>query len=102
MVMFPMFLKKLEVSMSAIKMTVHRVEQIGVCSLSSRDGEVLVVSFEDGTLTEGSLSQKSFMQLLRMKLGQNGKKPAETKKVEAGTAVSPQAFPVGNGPAKGQ
>lgn len=61
--------------MSAIKMTVHRLEQNGICSLSGKEGEVLVVSFDDGTLSEGTLSQRSLMQLLRMKLGQNGKKP---------------------------
>jgi hypothetical protein len=61
--------------MSAIKMTVHRLEQNGTCSLSGKEGEVLVVSFDDGTLNEGALSQKSLMQLLRMKLGQNGTKP---------------------------
>lgn len=74
--------------MSPVKLTVHRLESSGVCSLTNKEGEVLLVSFDDGTLTESALSQKSLMQLLRMKLQQNGKsqgraiptaKPVEVK-----------------------
>jgi hypothetical protein len=52
----------------SIKIEVHRLEESGTCSLSGKDGEVLVLSFSDGTITEAPLSQKALMQLLRMKL----------------------------------
>lgn len=71
----------------SIKLTIHGLQANGTDSLSGKEGEVLVVTFDDGTVTEGALSQKSLMQLLRMKLAQPAKKPA------------PAAVPV-NGPAE--
>lgn len=61
----------------SVKITVHGMEQNGVCSLSGKEGEVLTVTFDDGTVSERPLSQKAVMQLLRMKLAQsgNGKAP---------------------------
>ncbi len=52
----------------SIKVEFHGIESNGVCSLSGKEGEVLLVSFADGTLVEAPLSQKSLVQLLRMKL----------------------------------
>ena len=37
--------------MSAIKLTVHRLEQNGVCSLTGKEGEILVVSTTDPAWT---------------------------------------------------
>jgi hypothetical protein len=56
----------------AIDITVHG-SGVGTCSLSGREGEGLVVTFRDGTVTEGFLSQKAFMQLLKMKFAQQPK-----------------------------
>lgn len=61
--------------MSEVKVTIHDLEQNGVCSLSGKEGEVLILSMEDGTITRGALSQKSFLQLLRMKFSQVGPMP---------------------------
>ncbi len=78
--------------MSEVKVTIHGLEQNGVCSLSGKEGEVLILSMEDGTITRGALSQKSLMQLLRMKLSQAGAKPSRRE-------VIPTAQPA-NGEAK--
>ncbi|HEY6180482.1 MAG TPA: hypothetical protein VIX73_38835, partial [Kofleriaceae bacterium] len=63
----------------AIKLTIHGIQAEGVDSLTGKEGETLVVSFEDGTVSEAALSQRSMMQLLRMKLATPAKpapKPA--------------------------
>ena len=39
---------------------------------SGKEGEVFTLAFEDGTV-EGPLTMKSLAQILRMKLGKNGK-----------------------------
>ena len=52
----------------SVKLTIHGFEPSGTCSLSGKTGEALVVSFDDGTLSQRPLSQKSLIQLLRMKL----------------------------------
>jgi hypothetical protein len=51
-------------------MVIHGVSNSGVCSLTGKEGEVIDVSFKDGTLANGSLSFKGLVQLLRMKLVQ--------------------------------
>lgn len=74
----------------SIDITIHGTGT-GQCSLSGKEGEGLVVSFKDGTLREGFLSHKAFLQLVKMKFSQAGKP----------SAVPAQAVPVaGNGPAK--
>ena len=57
----------------SIKMTVHAIEAEGTDSLSGKAGEVLIVSFDDLTVTESPLMQKSLVALLKMKLGQKAK-----------------------------
>lgn len=68
--------------MSAIKLTIHGMDDRGICCLSGKEGEVLIVSFDDGTIREGALSQKSLLQLLRMKFAQ-GKPRQDTTAAEA-------------------
>lgn len=75
----------------AVKMTVHALTQ-GTCCLSQKEGEVLVVSFEDGTIAEGALSAKSLLQLLRMKFAGNGK-PAKTDKQTVPVALPASGSP---------
>ena len=60
--------------MAEVKVTFRGIED-GVCQLSGKDTEVLDLAFDDGT-TRGTLSAKSFMQILRMKLSQDKRKPA--------------------------
>jgi hypothetical protein len=55
-----------------IDVSIHGVG-VGTCSLSGKEGEGLTVSIKDGTLREGFLSQKAFMQLIRMKFAQQPK-----------------------------
>jgi hypothetical protein len=78
----------------SIKIEVHGIESDGVCSLSEKQGEVLTVTFADGTVTEAALSLKAFVQLLRMKLGQkpNALK-AEPKPVPQPSAPVASALP---------
>ena len=80
--------------MSAIKLTIHSTG-VGPCSLSGKEGEGVVVTFDDGTLREGFLTHKAFMQLVKMKLSQ-GTAPAKPSAVATATL----AVPVGNGPPK--
>ena len=54
----------------SIKMTVHAIEADGTDSLSGKTGEVLIVSFDDLTVVESPLTQKSLVALLKMKIGQ--------------------------------
>jgi hypothetical protein len=71
----------------AIDLTIHSVGS-GICSLSGKDCEGVTVSFKDGTVTESFLSQKSFIQLLRMKAA---KKPEAPKlDVPRATVAVPQ------------
>jgi hypothetical protein len=83
----------------SIKIEVHGIESDGVCSLSEKQGEVMTVTFADGTVTEAALSLKAFVQLLRMKLGGKPKARAEPKQ-EPKVAVPLAAAAPGNGPAK--
>jgi hypothetical protein len=91
-----------------IKLEVHAIENDGVCSLTGKEGEVIVVSFGDGTISDSALCLKSFIQLLRLKLGQKPKKagaqPAEPKPeaklAQAVPAAVPTATPAGNGATK--
>lgn len=76
--------------MNAIKVTIHQAGS-GTCSLSGKDGDGLIVTFDDGTVTEQHLSWKSFRQLVAMKTVQNGTKPP-TKPATA--AIAPPATPI--------
>lgn len=57
---------------ASIQMEIHGIQN-GTDSLTGKDGEVLVVTFADGTVVRSALSQKSLMQILRMKLQQSGR-----------------------------
>ena len=73
----------------SIDVTIHGVGE-GPCSLSGKDCEGLVVTFKDGTLKEGLLSHKAFMQLIRMKFAQNGKPSGQpTQAVPVAAAAKP-------------
>jgi hypothetical protein len=61
--------------MTAVKLTIHGTGT-GTCSLTGKEADGLTVTFDDGTLTDSFLSWKGFQQLLGMKAGKNGKKPA--------------------------
>ncbi len=50
-----------------LELTIHE-EGVGSCSLPNKECDGLTVSFRDGTLGGGFLSQKAFMQLIHMKL----------------------------------
>ena len=52
----------------AIEVLIHNLGT-GTCSLTGKEGEGLMVTFKDGTVREAFLSQKAFMQLVRMKAG---------------------------------
>lgn len=58
-----------------IDLTVHGMGS-GICSFSNKETEGLTVTFKDGTVKEAFLSTKAFLQLLRMKTGQEQQKPA--------------------------
>jgi hypothetical protein len=73
----------------SIKMTVHGIDADGTDSLSGKTGEVLIVSFDDQTVCESPLTQKSLVALLKMKLGQKAKAARPTPAI-------PLALP-GNG-----
>ena len=51
----------------SLEVTIHGVG-VGTCSLTGKECDGLTVSFSDGTLEGGFLSQKAFMQLINMKL----------------------------------
>ena len=55
-----------------VKLTIHNIGN-GVCSLSGKEGDVLNVTFDDGTTKEANLSFKSFQQLVKMKLARTGR-----------------------------
>ncbi|MCI0704970.1 MAG: hypothetical protein L0241_28250 [Planctomycetia bacterium] len=74
----------------SIEITIHGTG-VGQCSLSGKEGEGLIVSFKDGTLREGFLSHRAFLQLVKMKFAQAGK---------PSTAPVQTVPMVGNGPAK--
>ena len=75
-----------------IEVTIHSTGT-GLCSLTTREGDGLTVSFKDGTLTETFLSWKGFQQLLGMKTGKNGKKtpPSAPPAPAANSAPAPAA-----------
>jgi uncharacterized protein involved in outer membrane biogenesis len=56
----------------SIDLTIHGAGN-GVCSLSGKDCGGLTVTFKDGTLREGFLSHKAFLQLVQMKFAQGAK-----------------------------
>lgn len=53
----------------SIPIEIHGIGN-GTDSLTGKEGEILIVTFADGTVVQGALSQKSLMQILRMKLQQ--------------------------------
>lgn len=67
----------------SIDVTIHGTGT-GLCALSDKEGEGLVVTFKDGTLREGFLSHRAFQQLIKMKFAQNG----------GGKAAGPVAQPL--------
>jgi leucyl aminopeptidase (aminopeptidase T) len=52
----------------SIELTIHGTGT-GPCSLTGKEGEGMTVTFKDGTVKEAFLSQRAFMQLVRMKAG---------------------------------
>ena len=79
--------------MSAIHLSVSSVGT-GKCSLSGKDGDGLVVSLDDGTVSNQFLSWKSFRQLLAMKAAQ-GKPAAPSAPKAESVAVATLATPTG-------
>jgi len=71
--------------MSAVEVVIHEAGS-GVCSLSGKEGEGMIVSFKDGTLREGFLSHRAFLQLVRMKFAQ----AAKANGVPAAVPVQPK------------
>jgi hypothetical protein len=61
--------------MKDIKLTIHGCDT-DTCSLTGKDGEGFLLTFDDGTATESFLTLKGLFQLAKMKLG-NGKKPTQ-------------------------
>lgn len=69
-----------------LKVTIHRIET-GICALTGKDSEGLVVTFEDGTVRESFLSWKSFRQLCSMKqLGKQESKPPSSTTITTPSA----------------
>jgi hypothetical protein len=69
--------------MSALKITIHTAGS-AICSLSGKDADGVMVTFDDGTVTEQHLSWKSLKQLIVMKAAKTAKPEAEPA-----TAISP-------------
>jgi len=84
----------------AIELIIHSTGS-GQCSLSGKDAEGLTITFKDGTITEGFLSQKAFMQIVKMKMSAGQKaKPIQPMPAAPAPqpvpAVKPAAPPAGN------
>jgi len=82
----------------AIELIIHSTGS-GQCSLSGKETEGLTVTFKDGTITEGFLSQKAFMQIVKMKMAAAQKAkpiqpPAPVPAPQPVPAVKPAAPPV--------
>src|SRR4051812_36265044 len=77
--------------MMETKVTIHDITS-GVCALTQKEGNGLVVSFDDGTVHGAFLSWAGFKQLLALKAGQGQK--SQPKPV---AAAAPAAVPAGNG-----
>jgi hypothetical protein len=78
--------------MTVIEVVIHGVGS-GPCALSGKEGEGLTVSFKDGTITQGFLSHKAFLQLVKMKFArqEHGTQP---QRKTAGSDDVPAAIPV--------
>lgn len=76
----------------SLEVTIHAVG-VGTCSLTNKECDGLTVSFGDGTLDGGFLSQKAFMQLIHMKL----RTPATGRKTSPHGAASVDAIAANNG-----
>ena len=76
-----------------VKITIHALGE-GECCLSGKNvKDGLLVSFDDKTLSESLLSTKSFLQLVRLKLGV---KNSNTKQQTETEEVTPMATPLNN------
>jgi hypothetical protein len=84
-----------EVSMSAIKVTIHSSGS-GVCSLTGKESDGLTITFEDGTVRDSFLSWRAFRQLLGMKTSQ-GLKPEAEPRVQAPLVPAAVGQGLGNG-----
>lgn len=69
----------------SIELTIH-CTGTGSCSLTGKEGEGMTVTFKDGTVNEAFLSQRAFMQLVRMKAGTSDK-PARPSVAAPASAV---------------
>ena len=78
----------------SIELTIHSTG-IGQCALSGKEGEGLTITFKDGTIREGFLSHKAFLQLVKMKFAQA---PKAEVKPEPKPAPPLAAVLAGNGP----
>jgi hypothetical protein len=94
------------------KLTIHSTGT-GECSLTQREGDGLIVTFDDGTVRESFLSWKAFRQLLGMKVTQRtafgkgssyaegtSRTSTETHSIGVSEGKSVAAPAGGNGPAK--
>src|SRR5437899_1051515 len=79
--------------MSAVEVVIHNTGN-GICSLSGKECEGMTVSFKDGTLREGFLSHKAFLQLVKMKFAQaKPESRPDVRPVVAMSASGPVAPP---------
>ena len=70
-----------------LEVTFHGVG-VGDCTLSGRTGvEGMQISVRDGTVNNAFLSNKAFLQIIKMKLGKNAK--ASTMTTAPSASVSP-------------
>ena len=83
--------------MPAIEVVIHGTAS-GTCPLSGKEGEGLTVTFMDGTISEGFLSFKSFLSLVKMKFARQNGKAEEPKgkeaKPDAKAPPPPSAIPM--------
>lgn len=91
--------------MAEVKQTLHSKQPKGVCALGREEGEVYVMTIEDGTITKGPLCLKCRLMLEDMKLesGGNGDAPSPAPKKkgrkEQKTEVVAEVLPESNGTA---
>ncbi len=76
----------------SIELTIHGTGT-GQCSLTGKESEGMTVTFKDGTVNQAFLSTRAFMQLLRMKAGQNGQKPQTAPTAASAQGTGPLAGP---------
>ena len=72
-----------------LEVTIHGVG-VGDCTLSGRTGvEGMQISVRDGTVNNAFLSNKAFLQIIKMKLGKNAKASTMTTATLPSASVSP-------------